>query len=86
VDLDLRSKDLDLQPMDLDLTISESEDLDLKEEDSDLNLPPWDLTTSLVVGLHLGLICRSRLCDNTLDNLSMFPTYILSWSQILFTV
>jgi len=41
--------DLDL---DLDLTISESEDLDLDlmEEDSNLylDLPPWDLTTSLL--------------------------------------
>jgi len=52
--------------MDLDLTISESEDLDLEEENSDL--PPWDLTTSLlltgayttVYGLHPTVAISQR--------------------------
>jgi len=45
VDLDLRPKDLDLQPMDMDL------DLEEENSDLDLDLPSWDLTTSLVTGL-----------------------------------
>jgi len=52
--LDLRPKDLDL---DLDLTISESEDLDLDLdlEEENLDLPPWDLTTSLVTLLSVEI-------------------------------
>ena len=38
---------LDLRPVDLDLTISKSEDLDSDLEKEDLDLPLWDLTTSL---------------------------------------
>ena len=48
-DLNLRPVDLDLRPMDLDLTISKSEDLHLDSdlEKEDLDLPLWNLTTSL---------------------------------------
>jgi hypothetical protein len=49
-DLDLRPVGSDLRPKDLDLTISESEDSDLKEEDLGVDLPLWDLTTSLKCG------------------------------------
>ena len=48
-DLDLN---LDLRPVDLaldvDLTISESENLDSDLEEENLDLPLWDLTTSLI--------------------------------------
>ena len=47
--------DLDLRPVDLVLTISESEHLE-----KDLDLPLWDLTTSL--SLSLGGV------DSTVDD------------------
>ena len=44
LNLDLKPVDSDLRPMYLDLTISNSEDL----EKGDMDLPLWDLTTSLL--------------------------------------
>ena len=48
-DLNLRPVDFDSRPLDLDFTISKSEDLHLDSdlEKEDLDLPLWDLTTSL---------------------------------------
>jgi len=58
--------DLNLWPVDLDFMISESEDMDLKKED--LDLPLWDLTTSLCVHVcdilyvYTWIVCFIIVC------------------------